>query len=87
MWPWDDVALLGQHGDNLIQVLLTGQGQRGHAWGELRVIDRVVEDGQGEGSHIHLVALLLVQAVEEPLHHTGLVGVDGDQQDRLRASS
>lgn len=80
MRPRDDVTFLREHGDDVIQVLLAGQGQRGHTGGELGVVDGVVEDGLREGAHVHLVALLLVQTVQEALHHSGLVGVHSHEQ-------
>lgn len=78
--PRDAVAFLREHGDNVVQVLLAGQGQGSNAWGELGVVNGVVEDGLREGAHVHLVALFLVQPVQQPFHHPGLVGVNGHQQ-------
>lgn len=78
--PRDDVAFLREHGDNVVQVLLAGQGQGSNPRGELGVVNGVVKDSLREGTHVHLVALFLVQAVQQPLHHPGLVGVNGHQQ-------
>lgn len=80
MRPRNDVAFLCEHGDNVVQVLLAGQGQGSDARGELGVVYRVVKDGLREGTHVHLVAFFLVQAVQQALHHPGLVSVNSHQQ-------
>lgn len=80
MRPRDDVTFLGEHGDYFIQVFLAGQRQRSDSRGKLGVVNGVVKDGLREGAHVHLVAFLLVQAVQQMLHHSGLVGVHGNKQ-------
>lgn len=80
VWIWNDVAFLGEHGNYVIQIFLAGQRQRSHTRSKLRVVNRAVENGLREGSHVHLVAFLLVQTVQQTLHHQGLVGVNSNQQ-------